>query len=41
MMARFIAVNELDSIEDLKAFDDEGYYFSASHSSENKWVFVR
>jgi cytoplasmic iron level regulating protein YaaA (DUF328/UPF0246 family) len=41
MMARFIAVNELNAVEDLKAFCDAGYYFSAPHSSENKWMFVR
>lgn len=41
MMTRFIIENQLTKIEDIKGFDKEGYYFSAQHSNENEWVFIR
>lgn len=41
MMARFIAQNQLENPEDLKAFNQDGYYFSASQSDKNTWVFLR
>ena len=41
MMTRFIIENELEHVEDLKAFDSEGYYYDAKRSESNKWVFVR
>ncbi len=41
MMTRFIAQNQLENPEDLKAFNQDGYYFSASQSDKNTWVFLR
>lgn len=41
MMTRFIIENELENVNDLKAFDTEGYYYDARRSSDDKWVFVR
>lgn len=41
MMARFIAQNQLKNPEDLKEFNQDGYYFSASQSDKNTWVFLR
>lgn len=40
-MSKFIVNNGIDSIENLKGFDTEGYYFSEDHSSENDWLFIR
>lgn len=41
MMSRFIIENQLEKVEELKAFDLDGYYFEASRSDENRFVFVR
>jgi cytoplasmic iron level regulating protein YaaA (DUF328/UPF0246 family) len=41
LMARFIIRNKLTEIEHLKAFDGEGYIFSAQLSKGDSWVFVR
>ena len=41
LMARFMAMHQIDAIEDLKSFDSEGYMFSFHHSSQNKWVYIR
>ncbi len=41
MMARFIIENQLTNVEDLKAFDKAGYYYSELQSTENQWVFLR
>jgi uncharacterized protein len=41
LMVRFIAFNGISKIDDLKAFNDEGYFFDTSHSSQSKWIFVR
>lgn len=40
-MARFLIENELDSIEDLKHYQLDGYRFHKELSSENEWVFTR
>lgn len=41
-MARFIVDNEAETLDDLKAFDYEGYRYSARESSEhNELVFTR
>ena len=40
-MARFIIQNKLQSEEDLKKFDLDGYIFNAEKSSEGKFVFIR
>lgn len=41
LMARYIIKNKIDSIEDLKGFDYEGYWFSPALSTEDKLVFTR
>lgn len=41
MMTRFIIQNQLKKVEDLKAFDTEGYSFSAKLSKGDEWVFIR
>ena len=41
MLSRFIIKNQLEKLEDLKAFDAEGYYFDNKHSTDEKWVFLR
>ena len=40
-MARFIIRNKLQSEEDLKKFDLDGYIYNAKKSSEGKLVFIR
>ena len=40
-MARFIIQNKLQSEEDLKKFNLDGYIFNAEKSSEGKFVFIR
>ena len=40
-MARFIIQNRLQSEEDLKKFDLDGYKYNAEKSNEGKLVFVR
>jgi cytoplasmic iron level regulating protein YaaA (DUF328/UPF0246 family) len=41
LMARYIASNQIDKVEFLKAFDFEGYYYNDHASSLHNWVFVR
>jgi cytoplasmic iron level regulating protein YaaA (DUF328/UPF0246 family) len=41
LMVRFMAVNQIEEAEHLKAFDAEGYRFSEFHSSKDHWVFIR
>lgn len=41
MLARFIIKNRITDIEDVKAFDAEGYFFNSSLSQPNVWFFVR
>ncbi len=40
-MTRFIIENKIDKIEDLKAFDVEGYRFSPNDSTTTDFVFLR
>ncbi len=40
-MARFVIRHEIDSIETLKSFSDDGYWYNEQLSSDNKLVFVR
>ena len=40
-MARFAIKNRLAFSEELKAFNEEGYYFDAACSTEKEWLFVR
>jgi cytoplasmic iron level regulating protein YaaA (DUF328/UPF0246 family) len=41
LLSRFIIKNRLTDVEDVKGFDDEGYFFYPSLSKENDWLFVR
>jgi len=41
LMARFIIQNRIDKAEDLKHFDEEGYFFNERMSGEAEWVFTR
>ncbi len=41
IMARYILENEITEIEQLKAFDVDGYYFVSADSSETDLVFYR
>jgi cytoplasmic iron level regulating protein YaaA (DUF328/UPF0246 family) len=41
MMARYIIENQFTDVEDLKAFDKAGYYYSEEQSTDNQWVFLR
>jgi len=41
MMARFIVKERVQSVEELKKFNYEGYKYSDAQSSEDKYVFTR
>ena len=41
LMARFIIQNQIEDVEDLKGFSDEGYWYTPQLSTENKLVFTR
>ncbi|WP_336936943.1 peroxide stress protein YaaA [Acinetobacter modestus] len=41
LMARYLIENKLSQVEQLKAFDSEGYYFYAESSSDKELVFKR
>lgn len=41
MVSRFIIKNRLTDAEDVKGFDDEGYFYYPALSKEDAWVFVR
>lgn len=41
LMSRFIIQHQLQQPEDLKAFNLNGYYYSAEHSNTDDWVFLR
>ena len=41
LMARYIVKNKLSQVEQLKAFNSDGYYFDAESSSEKELVFKR
>lgn len=41
LMARYLIENKLSQLEQLKAFDSEGYYFDAESSSDKELVFKR
>ncbi|MGB0404163.1 MAG: peroxide stress protein YaaA [Salibacteraceae bacterium] len=41
MMTRFIIKNKLNDVEQVKAFDSEGYLFNKEMSTETKWYFTR
>lgn len=41
MMSRYIIENELTNAQEIKSFDRSGYYYSAAHSTDDQWVFLR
>lgn len=41
LMSKYIIENELEDCNRLKEFDEEGYCFEETMSTENEWVFVR
>ena len=41
LMTRYVIENRIDKVEDLKAFDLEGYWFNSALSTGNKLVFTR
>ncbi|MBN1118765.1 MAG: peroxide stress protein YaaA [Bacteroidales bacterium] len=41
LLARFIVDNKIESPEDIKHFDMEGYAFTGHISGESEWVFTR
>ncbi len=40
-MARWITINEIENIEDLKLYNGMGYQFDANQSTENEFTFTR
>jgi cytoplasmic iron level regulating protein YaaA (DUF328/UPF0246 family) len=41
LMSRFIIKNNINLVEDIKAFDYDRYRFSTNDSDETNWVFIR
>jgi len=41
MMVRYVIQNRIENVEDLKGFNEDGYWFNTRFSSENKLVFTR
>ncbi len=41
MMSNFIIKNRIDNVEDIKAFDTEGYLYNVDQSTNEKIVFTR
>jgi cytoplasmic iron level regulating protein YaaA (DUF328/UPF0246 family) len=41
LLSRFIISNAIEKSEDIKLFDQEGYYFNERMSSESTYVFTR
>lgn len=41
MLSRYIIQNRLTDVEDIKAFDEDGYKFNKKLSKDNDWVFTR
>lgn len=41
LMARFVIRNRLSRVDELKLFDEEGYFFNASLSKNDVFVFTR
>jgi len=40
-MVRWLAENHITVPGDIRSFDQMGYHFSASHSTENNLVFIK
>ncbi|MBN1652138.1 MAG: peroxide stress protein YaaA, partial [Bacteroidales bacterium] len=41
LMSRFILKNEITKVDDLKHFEEEGYFYSEAESTTNQFVFLR
>lgn len=41
MMSAFVIKNQINKVNDLKAFSTDGYEFNAKMSKGNEWVFTR
>ena len=41
MMARYILKNRISNIDDLKLFEEDGYFFNESLSKDDQIVFTR
>lgn len=41
MMARYILLNRLKNVEELKMFEEDGYFYNENMSEEDKFVFTR
>ncbi len=41
MMARYILQDRISDVDQIKLFEEEGYYFNQSLSEGNTWVFTR
>lgn len=41
LMSRFMIQNRIDKAEDLKHFDEEGYFFNERISTKEEWIFTR
>ena len=41
MLSRYIIQNRLQDVQDIRAFDQEGYKFNSKLSKGNDWVFTR
>ncbi|MBD2857642.1 peroxide stress protein YaaA [Spongiibacter sp. KMU-158] len=41
LMTRYAIDHRVEDVEQLKAFDSEGYYFCPAESTETEWVFLR
>jgi cytoplasmic iron level regulating protein YaaA (DUF328/UPF0246 family) len=40
-MTSYIIRNQLSDVEEIKAFDSEGYRYNEGLSSDDDWVFTR
>ena len=41
MITRFLIKNRIEKVEELKLFDEDGYFFNDQLSRGNEWVFTR
>ncbi len=41
MMIRYITTKQIDQIDKLKAFDEDGYRFNEILSTQNHFIFTR
>lgn len=41
LMTRYIIKNKLERVEDIKDFDEEGYYYEETISDSCNWVFLK